>query len=65
MIKFEDIKIGDEVYFESKSQNNHELYWRVIEKIDQTKQLIVKLDEMGQSDQRYIIRVNEIIRTLN
>lgn len=59
--KFEDINIGDEVIFDSTpSQSNHDLYWKVINKIDQTKELIIQLDEMGYKDLRWTLRMNEV-----
>ena len=59
--KFEDINIGDEVIFDSTpSQSNHDLYWKVIDKIDQTKELIIQLDEMGYKDLRWTLRMNEV-----
>lgn len=59
--KFEDINIGDEVIFDSTpSQSNHDLYWKVINKIDQTKELIIQLDEMGYKDLRWTLRMKEV-----
>lgn len=60
--KFEDINIGDEVYFNStKLQSNHDLYWKVIHKIEHTQELVVQLDEMGYKDERWTIKINEVI----
>lgn len=57
-----DIKIGDEVYFKSTNvQSNHELYWKVIDKIDGTTLLIVQLNEMGYSDLRHTIDIGEVV----
>lgn len=62
-IKLEDINVGDEVYFEStNTQNNHDLYWKVIEKIKGTTLLIVQIDEMGYHDLRHTINIKEIKR---
>lgn len=59
--KFEDINIGDEVYFNSTpSQYNHDLYWKVINKYENEKQLVVQLDEMGHKDLRCIVDISEI-----
>ena len=59
--KFEDINIGDEVYFNSTpSQSNHDLYWKVIHKYENEKQLVVQLDEMGHSDLRWTIGIKEV-----
>lgn len=58
---FDDINIGAEVYFESTgAQSNHDLYWKVINKIEQTKELVIQLDEMGYSDERCIIKIGEV-----
>ena len=58
---FEDINRGDEVYFNSTTlQNNYDLYWTVINKIELTKQLIIQLNTMGHSDLRWTINVDEI-----
>ena len=59
--KFEDINIGDEVYFNSSnSQSNHDLYWKVIDKIESANKLIVRLDEMGHNDLRWTIDIKEV-----
>ena len=61
-IKFEDINIGDGVYFNSTNlQSNHDLYWKVIYKYEKEKQLIVQLDEMGHNDLRWTIDIKEVI----
>lgn len=61
--KFEDIKIGDEVIFKSTtSQSNHDLYWTVIEKVEQTKQLIIQLDTMGHKDLRWVLSMKDVLR---
>jgi hypothetical protein len=55
------INIGDEVYFEStKLQSNHDLYWKVIHKYEQPKQLVVQLNEMGYKDERWTINIDEV-----
>jgi hypothetical protein len=60
--KFEDINIGDEVIFNSTpSQSNHDLYWTVIEKIEQTKQLIIQLDTMGHKDLRWTLNMKDVL----
>ena len=59
--KMEDIRIGDEVYFDSTpSQSNHDLYWKVIHKYEEEKQLVVQLDEMGFKDLRWLISIKEV-----
>ncbi|PCJ24177.1 MAG: hypothetical protein COA97_10370 [Flavobacteriales bacterium] len=58
---FENINIGDEVYFESSSlQNNHDLYWKVIHKYEQSKEFVVQLNEMGVQDERWTIKLDEV-----
>ena len=59
--KFEDINIGDEVYFDStNSQSNHDLYWKVLNKIENTKELIVGLDIMAWKDERWTIKIRDV-----
>lgn len=58
--KIEDIEIGDEVFFESKTQSNHDLYWKVIDKMDKEQKLIVRLDEMGHKDLRWTVDIKEV-----
>lgn len=60
--KFEDIKIGDEVIFNSTpSQSNHDLYWTVIDKVEHTKQLIIQLDTMGYKDLRWVLNIKDVL----
>lgn len=57
----DDISIGDQVYFDStRMQSNHDLYWTVINKLENQKQLIVQLDEMGYKDERWTIDIHEV-----
>jgi hypothetical protein len=59
--KFEDINIGDKVYFEStKLQSNHDLFWEVIGKYEQQQDLVVRLNEMGYTDERWTINISEV-----
>lgn len=59
--QFEDINIGDEVLFYSTQlQSNHDLYWKVIDKLEKEKKLIVQLDEMGYKDLRWVIDIKEV-----
>ena len=42
--KFEDINIGDLVYFNStKLQSKNDLFWKVLEKLEYSKELVVQL----------------------
>jgi len=56
--KYEDIGIGEQVYFDDKSQSNHDLYWTVIEK-SANRLLIIELKEMGY-DERYAVTADQI-----
>lgn len=59
--KIEDIEVGDEVYFDSTpGQSNHDLYWKVISKLENEERLIVQLDEMGHSDLRWTVNIDEV-----
>ena len=57
---YDDIKINDFVFFEDSNQSNYDLYWKVIDKDDKTKLIIVQLDEMGHNDERWTISVEQI-----
>ena len=64
--KFEDINIGDLVYFNStKLQSKNDLFWKVLEKLEYSKELVVQLDEMGHKDVRWIIKIEDIQHLLN
>lgn len=57
----DDIIIGDKVYFDStKLQNNHDLYWEVIHKYEEQQELVVRLNEMGFTDERWTIKISEV-----
>lgn len=57
---FEDVKIGDSVFFEDDIQSNYDLYWKVIEKDRSSKQLVVQINEMGHFDERWVIKPEQI-----
>jgi len=60
--KFEEINIGDEVIFKSTtSQTNHNLYWKVIAKIEMAKQLIIQLDNMGHKDLLLTLNIKDVL----
>jgi hypothetical protein len=64
--KLSNIKIGDEVYFDSTtSQSNHDLYWKVIDINEKTNTLIVQLNEMGFVDLRWSISLNQVRQHLS
>lgn len=50
--KMEDINIGDGVYFKLDYQNNYDLYWTVINKID--SKLEIEINEMGANDKFFL-----------
>lgn len=59
--KMDDINIGDKVYFDStKLQSNHDLYWEVIHKYEKQQELVVRLNEMGFTDERWTINISEV-----
>ncbi len=59
-INFNDVNVGDEVYFNSRFQSNYDLFWKVMAKIDSSKELIVVLNEMGFNDERWTINISEV-----
>ena len=57
--KIDDIQIGDEILFDDSHKIEHNLFWRVINKIS-NNQLIVEIREMGYAE-KYIIAVKDVI----
>jgi hypothetical protein len=57
--KIEDIIIGDSIYFQNETQSNHDLYWKVEEKLNGNF-ISVRVNEMGVNS-RAIINVIDII----
>jgi hypothetical protein len=57
--KIEDIQIGDEILFDDTHKVEHNLFWKVINKIS-NNQLIVEIREMGYAE-KYIIAVKDVI----
>ncbi len=57
--KIEEIQIGDEILFDDTHKVQHNLFWRVINKIS-NNQLIVEIREMGYAE-KYIIAVKDVI----
>ncbi|MEO6231397.1 MAG: hypothetical protein ABJB11_16745 [Ferruginibacter sp.] len=55
----DDIQVGDEILFEDTHKVEHNLFWRVINKIS-NYQIIVEIREMGYAE-KYIIAVKDVI----
>jgi hypothetical protein len=53
-----DIQVGDEILFEDTHKVEHNLFWRVINKISNNR-LVVEIREMGYA-QKYIIFVKDV-----
>jgi len=57
--KIEDIHIGDEILFDDTHKVEHNLFWKVINKIS-NHELLVEIREMGYAE-KYIIAVKDVI----
>lgn len=55
----EEIHIGDEILFKDEHPVQHNLFWRVVNKLANNK-LIVEIREMGYAE-KYIISVQDVI----
>lgn len=55
----EQIHIGDEVLFKDEHPIQHNLFWRVVNKLSNNK-LIVEIREMGYAE-KYIVSVKDVI----
>ncbi len=55
----DDIQVGDEILFDDTHKVEHNLFWRVINKIS-NYQIIVEIREMGYAE-KYIIAVKDVI----
>lgn len=55
----DEIQVGDEILFEDTHKVEHNLFWRVINKISNNR-LIVEIKEMGYAE-KYIIAVQDVI----
>ncbi|MEO7766500.1 MAG: hypothetical protein ABIS01_03705 [Ferruginibacter sp.] len=55
----DQIHIGDEVLFEDTHPVQHNLFWRVVNKISNNK-LIVEIKEMGYAE-KYTIFLKDVI----
>ena len=59
--EIKDVNIGDEVYFDSTPvQSNHDLYWKILDKLEKQNQLIVQLNDGGFKDLRWTIDIAEV-----
>ncbi|MEO6730950.1 MAG: hypothetical protein ABIN01_07015 [Ferruginibacter sp.] len=57
--KMDEIHVGDEVLFKDAHPVQHNLFWRVINKLS-NNQLIVEIREMGYAD-KCIVSVKDVI----
>ena len=55
----DEIRIGDEILFKDAHPVQHNLFWRVINKIS-NNQLIVEIKEMGYAE-KYTIFLKDVI----
>lgn len=60
-INIDELKIGDEVYFENGVIENHKLYWVVVDK--KRNNLEIEIDEMGAKD-RLWISIDDVKRVI-
>lgn len=59
--EMKEINVGDDVYFDSTpAQSNHDLYWKVLDKLEKQNQLIVQLNDGGFKDLRWTIDIAEV-----
>ena len=54
-----DIQVGDEILFNNSVNIEHNLFWKVINKISNSR-LMVEIREMGYS-QKIMIEINDVI----
>jgi hypothetical protein len=55
----DQIHIGDEILFNDEHPIEHNLFWRVVNKLSNNK-LIVEIREMGYAE-KYIVSVSDVI----
>lgn len=55
----DEVQIGDEILFEDTHKIEHNLFWKVVNKISQGR-LIVEIKEMGYAE-KYNIDVQDVI----
>lgn len=49
----EEVQIGDEILFEDAHKVEHNLFWKVVNKISNSR-LVVEIKEMGYAEKFYI-----------
>ena len=54
-----DIEVGDEIIFDNTQKIEHNLFWRVVNKISGSR-LIVEIREMGFAE-KYSIDIRDVI----
>lgn len=54
-----DIEVGDEIIFDNTQKIEHNLFWRVVNKISNSR-LIVEIREMGFAE-KYNIDISDVI----
>ena len=55
----EDIQIGDEILFDSIHKVEHNIFWRVVNKISKSK-LVVEIREMGYAE-KFNIDIRDVV----
>ncbi len=55
----DEVQIGDEILFEDTHKIEHNLFWKVVNKISQGR-LIVEIKEMGYAE-KYNIDIQDVI----
>jgi hypothetical protein len=55
----EDIQIGDEILFDSTHKVEHNIFWRVVNKISKSK-LVVEIREMGYAE-KFNIDIRDVV----
>lgn len=55
----DEIQVGDEVLFRDEHPVDHNLFWRVVNKLSNNR-LIVEIKEMGYAD-KFIVSVKDVI----
>lgn len=57
--KIEDIQVGDEILFDNAGAVEHNLFWKVVNKISHSR-LVVEIREMGFA-QKIMIEARDVI----
>ena len=59
-ITLAEIGPGRSVFFESKYQDNYDLYWKVVQILPDNESIIVEINEMGHRD-RTTVKIREVL----